>query len=777
MALDLRSHPGSRGARVHRIATGGRAAAANLWAMVVSVEPDTGVVTLQRGELVAEIVLEPLTLRLSRRGHPLVDGLTLFTQAGEGHDRLITLTEGVLVEERREEELAVGRADLVEASEDGLALAARHPGGELGIRFTLPAPDRLELVVGARPAPHRLGARWPRADAERITGLGARHGEPFDQTDRMVALGADRRYTGPDCPPEMLAAGGIPQGDYVPVPWLLSSAGWAAWVDTYGAGLEADLGDPIGVSQRGAAGPLRLNLLCDPSPAARLRHYLRLTGFPALLPEWGYGHWKSRDVYEHQRDVIEDFEGYRKHRLPLDAIVIDSPWETQYNTWRFNPHQFPDPRGMIERMRAAGVRTVVWVTPWVNLDSTDGQRPPDPESERLHRNPAPNYAEALWAGNFIRGPDGGPHVGRWWMGIGSPVDFTSATARRWWKKQARPALELGVEGIKADDGEGYYIPPDAELADGSSGAEAGWAYGDLYRRTMQEILDEVHPETGVLFGRCGWSGQQATGITWGGDQVSDFWSLRTLVAATLTAAASGFSNWSHDVGGYLGKRLVERCPRELLLRWVQFGCFTPLMQAHGRFEQEAWRYDAHTLDTYRDYVLLHERLVPYIRAAAATAARTGLPIIRPLALTDPGDERGWRIADAYGFGPALWVAPVLEKGAERRRVALPHGDWIDFWTCERARGGTEIVTPAPRERIPVWVRRGSILVTHPAEHVAAGLGDTPETERPLEATLWGEPDCARAMVRLADGTRIRWEGGHWSTTAPDREIRFQELSV
>jgi alpha-glucosidase (family GH31 glycosyl hydrolase) len=341
-------------------------------------------------------------------------------------------------------------------------------------------------------------------------------------------------------------------------------------------------------------------------------------------------------------------------------------------------------------------------------------------------------------------------------------------------------LELGVEGIKADDGEGYYIPPDARFADRRTGAEAAWAYGDLYRQTMQAVLDQVHPESGVLFGRSGWSGQQATGVTWGGDQVSDFWSLRTLVVASLTAAASGFSNWSHDVGGYLGKRLVERCPRELLLRWVQFGCFTPLMQAHGRFEQEAWRYDDHTLDVYRRYVLLHERLVAYIRAAARSAARSGVPIIRPLALTDPGDERGWSLADCYGFGPSLWVAPVLEKGAGDRRAYLPRGEWLEFTAdpdperaAELIAGGREIVADAPRERIPVWVRRGAIVVTYPAEHVAAGLGDLPETRRPLEATLWGEPRGGRAMTRLADGTAIRWERGNWSTEPTGRRVSFR----
>jgi alpha-glucosidase (family GH31 glycosyl hydrolase) len=266
----------------------------------------------------------------------------------------------------------------------------------------------------------------------------------------------------------------------------------------------------------------------------------------------------------------------------------------------------------------------------------------------------------------------------------------------------------------------------------------------------------------VVFGRSGWSGQQAIGMTWAGDQASDFWSLRALVAATLTAALSGYSNWSHDVGGYLGEKLVARCPKELLVRWLQFGCFTPLWHSHGRFEQEAWTYDEETLELYRDYLVLHERLVPYIRAAAATAARCGLPIIRPLCLVDPGDPRGWEIADAYFFGPALWVAPVLEAGARSREVELPRGSWIDFWTAERVDGGRSVVADAPLGRIPVWVRDGSIVATYPAARVARGLADEAGGPRPLEATLWGTPPLGRASARLADGTRIRWRGGDWS---------------
>ena len=668
--------------------------------------------------------------------------LNAWAAHGSADDRLITLTEGVIVEERIE-----------------------HRTTAL-LRVTHPGPDHalIEAAVeeDGRP-PHRIGLSWLLEPEERLTGLGARHGLCFDQRGRRIQLGADRRYTGPDCPPEMLEQGGIPQGDYAPVSWLVSSAGYAVWVETGGPGAEIDLtGERAEVSIRTASGPLRVHVFNAGTPAANLRRYLELTGYPALLPEWGYGHWKSRDVYEHQDDVVDDWRGYRENEIPLDAIVIDSPWETQYNTWRFNPHQFPDAPGMVREMREDGVRTVVWVTPWVNLDSRDGQVPPQAASEKLHREPAENYAEGAAAGHFVQNRRGEPHVGRWWMGTGSVVDFTSAEAADWWSELARPVFELGVEGVKADDGEGYYFPPQVRFADGRTGAEAAWDYGRLYRETTQRSLDEVHGRgRGVVFGRSGWSGQQAVGMLWGGDQASDFWSLRVLLASLLTAAASGFSNLSHDVGGYLGKRLAERCPAELLVRWAQLGALSPLMQAHGRFQQEAWTYDERTLDAFRDAVLLHERLVPYIHSVAALAARSGLPAMRPLCLTDPADPEGWQITDSFGLGPALWVAPVLEEGATSRRAYLPRGDWVDFWSGERLAGGRWIEAAAPLERIPLWVRSGSILLTYPADVVARGLGEE-DPARPLEATLWAEPRLGHSAARLADGRPVAWRRGRGS---------------
>ena len=747
--------------------------------------PDADTLVLERGPLRVEIALRPFELTVRRGGRRLVRSMGAWVADGTVHDHFIQLTEGVVAaEELAPLERAVA-ARVQRLAADRVLLAVELNGGRRArLEVRVLADERVSFELEPEGEPLRVAADWRRRSDEHFAGLGARHCTQFDQAGRVVQLGADRRYTGPDCPPDLLAGGGIPQGDYAPVPWLISSRGYAVWVRSDANGIRFDLaGDRVSASTRRSAGPLRLDFLCDPTPAARLRAFCRLTGFPALLPEWGYGFWKSRDVYEHQDDVLDDFDGLRRHEIPVDAIVIDSPWATQYNTWDFNRYQFPDAPGLIRRMRDDGVRTVVWVTPWVNTDSGDGQIPPQPESERLHREPAPNYAPGVAAGVFVHSGSGSepePFVTQWWMGTGSPVDFTSEVAEQWWREQAKRVLALGVEGIKADDGEGYYLPEGVQFADGRTGAQAAWTLGGLHRSSLQRALDEVHPGNGVLFARSGWTGQHAVGHTWAGDQASDFWSLRVLVVATLSAACSGFSNWSHDVGGYLGHRLVERCPPELLIRWLQFGCFTPLMHAHGRMPQEPWNYSEHVLDLYRAYVLLHEQLVPYVRAAAFTAHRSGLPIIRPLCLLDPSDPRGWEIGDAYGYGPALWVAPVLDDETREREVALPRGEWIESWSGARVSGGGEVVVEAPLERIPVWVRAGSIVVTYPASHVARGLGDVPEGERPLVATLWGAPRLGRAGVRLADGTRISWDRGRWSVApacSSGRDVNLREIGL
>ncbi len=350
---------------------------------------------LERGSLRVEITPRPFSFTVRRGGRRLLRDAGAWVAEGTVRDQFIHLTEGVVAHEELSPLEPARFAEVVAVSQVGAELALTlHGGRRARLWVELVSDDRIELRLAADGAPLRLALEWDRRSDERLVGLGARHGTDFDQGGRRIQLGADRRYTGPDCPPEMLADGGVPQGDCAPMPWCNSSRGYGAWIHTDANGTQFDLsGSRIALSTRAAAGPLRVTLFCARTPAARLRAFCRATGLPALLPEWGYGFWKSRDIHERQEDVIEDWAGFRDNDIALDAIVIDSPWSTQYNTWEFNPHQFPDAPGMVRALRDDGVRTVLWCTPWCNLDSSQGQIPPQAESERLHSEPASNYAE------------------------------------------------------------------------------------------------------------------------------------------------------------------------------------------------------------------------------------------------------------------------------------------------------------------------------------------------------------------------------------------------
>ena len=370
-------------------------------AVHVSAQVDSAVLASDRVRV--EVSLRPFSFTIRRDGRSRLRSAGIWLADGTASDVFLQFTEGVVpVEDRSEPHRAI-HARVIEHRERGMTLALLLQGHNTALlHLDIPERDRVCLRVEPDGLPLRVGLDWERRAEERLVGLGLRHTPRLDQAGRDIQLGADRRYTGPDCPPEMIEEGGIPQGDCAPVPWLLSSRGYAIWCRTAANGTRFDLaGERLSVSTRAQAGPLELEVMCAPAPTACLRMLCRLTGWPALLPEWGYGFWKSRDVHEHQDDVLDDFLGFRRHHIPLDAIVIDSPWATQYNTWTFNPHQFPDAPWMIACMRAAGVRTVVWVTPWVNLDSRDGQIAPQPESEVAAARPASNYAPGDAAGHFV----------------------------------------------------------------------------------------------------------------------------------------------------------------------------------------------------------------------------------------------------------------------------------------------------------------------------------------------------------------------------------------
>ena len=530
----------------------------------------------------------------------------------------------------------------------------------------------------------------------------------------------------PTARPRCSRRAAIPQGDYAPVPWLLSVAGWAALARDRRRRRRVRPGRRRrGRSpQRAAAGPVPpAPLLPRLARRARCARFLPLTGgFARAASRVGLRALEEpRRLRAPGRRRPTTGAATASTTCPLDAIVIDSPWETQYNTWRFNPHQFPDAAGMVRAMRDDGVRTVVWVTPWV--EPRVGRRPEAarPESRSSSTaNPPRTTRRARAPATSSATPTATPSVGQLVDGDGLDRRLHLARGRRLVAASWRGAvLELGVEGDQGRRRRGLLLPARRALRRRPHAApRRPGPTDDLYRRTTQESLDAVHgPASGVAL-RALRLDRPARDR----DALGRRPGLGLLVAAgaastaLLTSAASGFSNCLAR-----RRRLSRRAGSpsaaepELLVRWA---AVRRAVAAHaGARPLPAGGLDVRrrgaAISTARPCVL-HERLVPYIRAAAATAERSGLPIMRPLCLVDPADPEGWAIADSYFLGPALWVAPVLEEGATSRRTYLPRGEWVCWWTRRAAHAAaTGSTADAPLERIPLWVRAGSIVVDLP----------------------------------------------------------------
>ncbi len=396
-------------------------------------------------------------------------------------------------------------------------------------------------------------------------------------------------------------------------------------------------------------------------------------------------------------------------------IVIDSPWTTSYNSYKFNPKQFEDAPGMVKHLHDEGYKLVLWHTSWINSQSN----PPGeagfagkmlPHSEM--------YDEAAGNGYFVKNPDGTPYVGRWWKGLGSLIDFTNPSAKLWWQQQVDQAIKAGADGFKDDDAEGNF-QGDVKFADGTSKQAMRNRYGMLYNNAMEELIQKELKGNGVLFARSVTTGANGIGFLWAGDNDASFSpenGLPTVVNAGLNAGMSGMSLWASDIGGYL-KTATTPDPL-VVMRWTEFGAFSPTMEILSQSNTQPWNWDRNggtqALDVYRKYSVLHMSLFPYRYAAAQESAKTGMPILRALVLNYQNDDQARIAKNEYLFGPDLLVAPVVDENT-RRPVYLPTGEWVDYWTGAAVIGGKVVVVDAPLDKIPVYVRAGAVIPKIPED--------------------------------------------------------------
>jgi alpha-D-xyloside xylohydrolase len=461
--------------------------------------------------------------------------------------------------------------------------------------------------------------------------------------------------------------------------------------------------------------------------------YRALTGKAPIMPKWAYGFWQSRQRYETQDQLLGVLREYRKRELPLDNIVQDwNYWpEDAWGCQCFDPARFPDPKAMVDEVHASGANVMISV--WAKyypgtrnyqeLDTVGGiyrnmvtPRPDEPTD--------PDYVHAMY---------------RDWVGPGYPNAFYdpyNATAKAIYWRQVRDGIaSKGFDAWWLDSDEPDFhsnlsIAERIRRMGPTAAGPAAVLFNSYPLEHVEGVYDhwlEFKPDVRpFILTRSGFGGiQRAGAAVWSGDVASRWDNLRDQVSAGINMSLSGVPNWSHDIGGYtMEPRFLKPTAadlaewRELNTRWFQFGAFSPIFRSHGEnIKREIFEMSREGSLTYSSmawYDRLRYRLMPYIYTLGADTYFEGGTIMRGLVMDFAADRKVWGIDDQYLFGPAFLVAPVTEYKARSRKVYLPAGaSWYDFYTGRSIAGGRSISAAAPYERMPLFVRAGSIVPTGP----------------------------------------------------------------
>ena len=497
---------------------------------------------------------------------------------------------------------------------------------------------------------------------------------------------------------------------YKPMPFFMSTSGYGLWVDTTSeAVFDMNASQLNEVQVTVPAMRLRLVIFTSHEFPKMLEAFTKLTQRAVVPPVWAFAPWMGRSFPGGDAAVRETVDKARALGLPGSVLLMDEPWETSFNSYKFNTRQFTDAAGDVKHVHDAGYKLVLWHTPWINSKSNPPGRPELAGKTALH---AEDYDEAAANHFFVRRPDGAPWVGRWWMGEGSLIDFTSALAKAWWQDQLRGAIHAGADGFKDDDAEGNF-QGEVKFADGTPKELMRNRYAVLYNNAVEEVILKELKGNGVVFGRSATAGANGLGFLWGGDNESSFSrenGLPSVITAGLNAGISGIPLWTADVGGYINSPTAHDAT--LLARWTEFAAFSPVMEVFSSTNALPWDWPAEAFAVYRRYAALHMSLMPYRYAAAKEAAATGMPILRALPLVYQDDAAARQAREEYLFGPSLLVAPVADENT-RRPVYLPAGQWVDYWTGAPVTGGRTVVVDAPLDVIPVYARAGAVIAKIP----------------------------------------------------------------
>lgn len=431
-------------------------------------------------------------------------------------------------------------------------------------------------------------------------------------------------------------------------------------------------------------------VLAGNTPAEVSRLYCELTGYAPEFPEWAAGFWQCKLRYESQEDLLTVAREYKKRGIPIDAIVIDYFHWTEQGEWEFDPSLWPDPKAMCDELAELGIRPVVSVWPTTN--------------------PSSKYYTEMNERNMLVRTENGQYGTFEFYGQQTFIDPTNPDTREYvWSKVKKNYYDLGVKTFWLDEAEPEVHPQQFDNLKFylGNGAQTALLYPYYYSKMFYDGLRAAGETQPVSLTRAAYIGSQRFGaIVWNGDIPSEFFSLRQSVISGLSMAVRGIPWWNSDIGGFCNGDIESDYFRELIVRWFQFGLFSPVMRLHGARKRtknqvnrhpdvkeasggdnEIWSFGEKNYVILKKLIETRERLKPYILKQMANASKNGVPIMRPMFFDYYKDPVCYELSEQYMFGSDILFAPIMERGQTKRRVYLPEGCWIRTTDMSVCNGG------------------------------------------------------------------------------------------
>src|SRR5574344_31931 len=465
---------------------------------------------------------------------------------------------------------------------------------------------------------------------------------------------------------------------YKPIPFFMSSRGYGMFMHT-SAPVTCDFGASyIGLNKL-FMGDENLDLfIFFGEPKDILNEYTELVGKPGMPPLWSFGTWMSRITYFSEKEGYEVAANIRKNKYPCDVIHFDTGWfDVDWQCdYKFSKNRFPNPEKMLSDFKKDGFHVCLWQLPYFTPKNSYFQELIDKNMYVKNGNGELPYEDVV-------------------------LDFSNPETVKWYQDKLAGLLKIGVSAIKVDFGEG--APLNGIYASGKSGWYEHNLYPLRYNKAVADITKDLHNEN-IMWARSAWAGSQRYPLHWGGDAATTNTGLLGTLREGLSFGLSGFSFWSHDMGGF-----VTSTPEDLYCRWLPFGFLTSHTRAHGAPPTEPWLYDSKRVqDTFRKSAEMKYQLMPYVYAQAKECTEKGLPMLRALFIEFPDDPGAWKIEDEYMFGSQIFVAPLMESGINERVVYLPKAKWIDYHDGKVYNSGWNTIK-AGTLPIIMLVRDGSVL--------------------------------------------------------------------